>query len=237
MTCVCLQCALQRCTANRAATKNAQLMDCWMAAQFNMLQSLLNSSRERIALGAQWGTDRDCITPFKTLKHTYYEEAGGYEMWKQHQMDTTTESHHTSYSVPAGHPLISCVCFSSLVGRREEEHNNKKTAAYLSVKVDAKNTIYRQYIIICMQYTVLPLQSEFLEAFRLFCQMSWHFCHRVELQYKVQHRRYFYLPACVQEQRSCQPQILMHMIFVTSYILYVLYWLQLYVCLVKVQQW
>lgn len=71
----------------------------------NMLQSFLNSSRERVALGAQWGTDRDCITPCKTLKHTYYEEAGGCEMWKLHQMDETTENHHTSYSVPAGHPL------------------------------------------------------------------------------------------------------------------------------------
>lgn len=75
------------------------------------------------ALGTQWGTDRDCITPRKTLKHTYYEEAGGCEMWKLHQMDRTTENHNTSYSVPAGHPLISCVCFSSLVASRGKECN------------------------------------------------------------------------------------------------------------------
>lgn len=94
-----------------------KMHDWWIV---NMLQSFLNSSsREGVTLGAQWGTDRDCITPCKTLKHTYYEEAGGCEMWKLHQMDATTENHHTSYLVPVGHPLISRVCFSSLFARRE----------------------------------------------------------------------------------------------------------------------
>lgn len=64
-------------------------------------------------------------------------------------------------------------------------------------------------------------RTVFSEAFRLFCQMSWHPCHRVEPQYKVKHRRYFYhqgLSASLQEQRSCRSQIQMHMIFTTSYI-------------------
>lgn len=105
--------------------------DCRKVAQFDMLQRLLNSSRDRVALGAQWGTDRDCITPCKTLKHTYYEETGGCEMWKLHQMDATTENHHTSYSVPAGHPLIPCVCFSTLLERRGKEHNKNSCICWV----------------------------------------------------------------------------------------------------------
>lgn len=87
------------------------------------------------ALGTQWGTDRDCITPRKTLKHTYYEEAGGCEMWKLHQMDRTTENHNTSYSVPAGHPLISCLLFS--FSCKQRERMQQKQLHRLTVKACA----------------------------------------------------------------------------------------------------
>lgn len=148
-----------------AVTKNARLMD-WR----NVAQHAAELAWERIALGTQWGTDRDDITPCKTLKHTYYEEAGGCEMWKLHQMDTT-ENHHTSYSVPVGHPLISCVCFSSLVARRGKEHNKNSCISWV-----IKQMQKIQCICTCI---VLSLQSEFLEALRveLFYQMSWHLCH------------------------------------------------------------
>lgn len=115
----------------------------WMVEKFSMLQRLLISSKERTSLGAQWGTDRDCITPFKTLKHTYYGEAEGHEMWKLHHMDTIAENHHTPYSVPAGHLLIFCVCFSSLVVIRGRENssgkNNNKQLHTLRVRAHAKN--------------------------------------------------------------------------------------------------
>lgn len=102
-------------------------MYCWKVKQFKMLLSLLNRNRES-ALGTQWSTDRDGITPCKTLKHTYYEEAEGSEMWKLHQK---TENHHTSYSVPAGHPLISCVCFSNLAATRGKEHNKNSCISWV----------------------------------------------------------------------------------------------------------
>lgn len=45
-----------------------------------MLQTTLNRNILMSALSTQRRADRDCITPRKTLKHTYYEETGGCEM-------------------------------------------------------------------------------------------------------------------------------------------------------------
>lgn len=177
---------LQNSIANCSVTKNAQLMYCWKVKQFKMLLSLLNSKRERSALGVQWSTDRDGITPCKTLKHTYYEESEGCEMWKLHQMDTTTENHHTSYSVPAGHPLISCVCVSSLVANRGKEHKKNSCISWV---LEHMPNIYFGGI---------------LEAFRLFGQMSWRDFPKAVPQYKGGLVLFYHqeLSAAVLEHRS-----------------------------------
>lgn len=56
-------------------------------------------------------------------------------MWKLHQMDRTTENHNTSYSVPAGHPLISCLLFS--FSCKQRERMQQKQLHRLTVKACA----------------------------------------------------------------------------------------------------
>lgn len=104
-----------------------------LIVQFTKMHFCIESGIVQPAASLRWDCirstmrQRECITPCETLKHAYYKEAGGCEKCKRHQMDSTTENHHTSSCVPAGHQLTSWVCFFSLVMRRSKKQN--KTAA------------------------------------------------------------------------------------------------------------
>lgn len=68
----------------------------------------------------------DCIAPFSNSEkmHLLRRSTGQWDAKKKklRQMDTTAESNHTSYSVSAGHPPVSCACFStSFCDRRERQ--------------------------------------------------------------------------------------------------------------------
>lgn len=96
-------------------------MDRWKVAEFR-LASLSGGRQQsrRLRRAHNEGTARLHRTFFKLWNAPIMEEHGAVRCEKLRQMDTTAESNHTSYSVSAGHPPVSCVCFStSFCNRRQ----------------------------------------------------------------------------------------------------------------------
>ena len=125
--CWCLQYAshcLLHCIGNRAFTR----MHWWLVKKWHSSTYCRACWTAEAEWGVSWVRNRAQIESASHIAKLWSTPIMKKQETVRCKNCTRWMQHHTSYPVPTGHPLISCVCLPSLVARRGKEHYNEPAA-------------------------------------------------------------------------------------------------------------
>lgn len=105
------------------------------------------------------GTVRLHRTFFKLWNAPIMEEHGAVRCEKLRQMNTTAESNHTSYSVSAGHPPVSCVCFSTSFCNRRQGQQLKQLHVRWALGTTLVLHDRREFLLVALYWSWLLRQG------------------------------------------------------------------------------